>query len=53
MGRHKKAKVVPIDTDSVTPATVTADVFPEGTPTDADGTVAAGDSGLLDQPRGD
>ena len=40
MGREKKAKVVPIDTTDVTPATVTQELYPAAVPKAADGTVS-------------
>jgi hypothetical protein len=41
MGRQKMAQVVPVDTSNVTPASITKETFPEGTPTNVDGTVVA------------
>ena len=45
MGRQKKARVAPIDTSNVTPATVASDIYPEGVPKNGDGTVA--DAGMI------
>src|SRR5580700_568657 len=42
MGRPKSNRnVVPINTDNVTPGSIAGDIFPEGTPTEDDGTVMA------------
>jgi hypothetical protein len=42
MGRPKSNRnVVPIDTSNVTPGSIAGDIFPEGTPTEDDGTVMA------------
>lgn len=51
MGRQKKAKVVPIDTANVTPASVAAEIYPPGVPLAPDGTVAAEASVSLAQIR--
>lgn len=52
MGREKKTvKLVPIDVEKVTPATVTQDTYPEGTPVAPDGTIAPGGEVSLAQVR--
>ena len=51
MGRQKKARVVPIDTSNVTPATVTAETYPEAVPKAEDGTIATEGAVSLAQVR--